>query len=63
MINRKFINFKTYNGFLAKKNEIPEDSIVFIQENNCIWARGKEYICDGPSTASVERDTLTFKTG
>ena len=47
MINRKFINFKTYNGFLAKKNEIPEDSIVFIQDRQCIWARGKEYICDG----------------
>ena len=50
MINRKFINFKTYNGFLDKKNEIPEDSIVFIQDRQCIWARGKEYICDGGST-------------
>ena len=65
MINRKFLNFKTYNGFLARKNEISEDSIVFIQDQDkpCIWARGKEYICDGPSTASVERNTLTFKNG
>ena len=55
MINRKFFNFKTYDGFLAKKNanEIPEDSIVFIQDRHCIWARGKEYICDGPYTSSV----------
>lgn len=61
MINKRFLNFKTYNGFLAKKDEIPEDSIVFIQDKPCIWARGKEYICDGPSIASVENDTLTFK--
>lgn len=63
MINKRFLNFKTYNGFLAKKDEIPEDSIVFIQDKPCIWARGKEYICDGPSIASVENDTLTFKNG
>lgn len=63
MINKRFLNFKTYNGFLAKKDQIPEDSIVFIQDKPCIWARGKEYICDGPSIASVERDTLTFKNG
>ena len=63
MINKRFLNFKTYNGFLAKKDEIPEDSIVFIQDKPCIWARGKEYICDGPSIASVENDILTFKNG
>ena len=63
MINRKFINFKTYGGFLEKKNEIPQDSIVFIQYRQCIWARGKEYICDGPYTASLSDGVVTFKNG
>lgn len=63
MINKRFLNFKTYNGFLAKKDEIPEDSIVFIQDKPCIWARGKEYVCDGPLTSSVENNTLTFTNG
>lgn len=63
MINRKFINFKTYNGFLAKKNEIPNDAIVFIQDKPCIWAHGKEYVCDGPYTANTEGQSLKFKNG
>ena len=63
MINRKFINFKTYNGFLAKKNEIPNDAIVFIQDKLCIWAQGKEYICDGPGTTAIVDNTLTFTNG
>lgn len=63
MINRRFLNFKTYNGFLAKKNEIPNDAIVFIQDKLCIWAQGKEYICDGPNTAAIVDNTLTFTNG
>lgn len=65
MINRKFINFKTYNAFKAKlnDNEIPEDSIVFIQDKLCIWAHGKEYICNGPYTADKDGQSLKFKNG
>lgn len=63
MINRRFINFKTYNAFLAKKNEIPNDAIVFIQDKPCIWAHGKEYVCDGPYTANTEGQSLKFKNG
>ena len=63
MINRKFLNFKTYRNFAEKKAEIPEDSIVFIQDKACIWARGKEYICEGPIVTSVKDGTLTFKHG
>lgn len=65
MINRKFINFKTYNAFKAKlnDNEIPEDSIVFIQDKLCIWAHGKEYICNGPYTAEKDGQSLKFKNG
>lgn len=62
MINRKFLNFKTYNAFLEKlnSNEIPQDSIVFIQDKLCIWAHGKEYQCSGPSTSTAADGTLTF---
>ena len=65
MINRKFINFKTYNAFKAKlnENEIPEDSIVFIQDRLCIWAHGTEYICNGPYTAEKDGQSLKFKNG
>lgn len=63
MINRRFFNFKTYNGFLAMKDQIPEDAIVFIQEKTCIWAHGKEYVCGGSQNAAVAKDTLTFSNG
>jgi hypothetical protein len=65
MINRRYLNFKTYNAFLEKLNndEISQDSIVFIQDRLCIWAHGKEYICDGPYTANTENNSLKFKNG
>ena len=63
MINKRFLNFKTYNGFLAKKDQIAEDSIVFIQDKPCIWARGKEYVCDGPYSAKAADGLFQFKNG
>ena len=63
MINKRFLNFKTYNGFLAKKDQIAEDSIVFIQDKPCIWARGKEYVCDGPYSAKTTDGLFQFKNG
>lgn len=75
MINRRFFNFKTYNGFLAMKDQIPEDAIVFIQEKTCIWAHGKEYFCSDsqnadvtpvvnvPDTATIANNALTFSNG
>lgn len=63
MINKRFLNFKTYNGFLAKKDQISEDSIVFIQDKPCIWARGKEYVCDGPYSAKATDGLFQFKNG
>lgn len=61
MINKRFLNFKTYNGFLAKKDQISEDSIVFIQDKPCIWARGKEYVCDGPYSSNIQNNVLNFR--
>lgn len=67
MINRRFINFKTYDAFRAAleadPSEIDPKSIVFIQDKPCIWTHGKEYICDGPYTADAINNTLTFKNG
>lgn len=52
-LNYRFLNYKHYSSFLSdlNNNKISEDSIVFIQDKPCIWARGKEYVCIGPNTA------------
>jgi hypothetical protein len=55
-INFRFLNYKHYTSFKAALDDdrISSDSIVFIQDKPCIWARGKEYVCDGPTTTSTE---------
>ena len=65
MIKRRFLNYRTYNAFKADldNQEISDESIVFIQDKPCIWAHGKEYVCDGPYSAGVTNNTLTFKNG
>jgi len=72
-INYRFLNYKRYSKFLEDLNtdvseqrpygNIREDAIVFIQDNLRIWARGNEYVCDGPSATRIDSDTLTFKNG
>lgn len=64
-INFRFLNYKHYASFKAAldDNRISTDSIVFIQDKPCIWARGKEYVCDGPTTTSTEGQSLKFKNG
>lgn len=64
-LNYRFLNYKHYSSFLSdlNDNKINGDSIVFIQDKPCIWARGKEYVCDGPNTADIQNDTFTFKNG
>lgn len=64
-INFRFLNYKHYNSFKTAldNNRISNDSIVFIQDKQSIWARGKEYVCDGPITAGIAGNTLTFKNG
>lgn len=65
MIKRRFLNFQTYKAFeTARDNaEISKESIVFIQDKPCIWAHGKEYVCDGPYTSSINSQSLEFKNG
>lgn len=62
-INFRFLNYKHYNKFLQDlaQDKVREDAIVFIQDKLRIWARGKEYACDGQHVANVEGDTLIFK--
>lgn len=64
-LNYRFLNYKHYNTFDRdlKDDKILEDSIVFIQDKPCIWAHGKEYVCDGPDTADIQNGTFTFKNG
>lgn len=60
--NYKFINYKKYQNFAADlaDNKISNDSIVFIQDKLRIWARGKEYVCNGPKGAELTQGMLSF---
>lgn len=65
-IKFRFLNYKKYSSFQTalRDGRILDDSIVFIQDKNCIWARGKEYVCDGPYTTDTDNDgTVTLKRG
>lgn len=65
-IKFRFLNYKKYSSFQTalQDGRILDDSIVFIQDKNCIWARGKEYVCDGPYTTDTDVDgTVTLKRG
>ena len=65
-IKFRFLNYKKYSSFQTalRDGRILDDSIVFIQDKNCIWARGKEYVCDGPYTTDTDVDgTVTLKRG
>ena len=65
MIKRRFLNYRTYDAFKADldNQEISDESIVFIQDKPCIWAHGKEYVCDGPYTSNINSQSLEFKNG
>ena len=60
--NYKFINYKEYQNFVRdlNDNKINSDAIVFIQDKLRIWARGKEYICNGPKSAELNQGMLSF---
>ena len=62
--NRRFLNYKEYDNFQRDLNDgkISEDSIVFIQDKHCIWARGEEYA--GNLILDYDKDTkiATLKT-
>lgn len=62
-INFRFLNYKKYDTFThdLSQEKVREDAIVFIQDKPCIWARGKEYVCDGQYTSNIEGNILTFK--
>ena len=49
-INYRFLSYKTYNKFREDlaEGKIRNDSIAFVKDKLCIWAHGKEYVCDGP---------------
>ena len=62
-INYRFLNYKKHASFKTAldDNRIKDDSIVFIQDTQSIWARGKEYVCDGPYTTETDGNTITLK--
>ena len=67
-INYRFLNYKRYNKFLddLRDNKVREDSIVFVQDelHPCIWARGKEYVCEGPFLSTLDQiDGFVLRNG
>lgn len=60
MINYRFLNYKHYKTFQDELDQINDDSIVFIQDECCIWARGQLYRCGGTGTATLDSHTLNF---
>lgn len=63
MINYRFLNYKKYSTFEQDLSQISDDSIVFIQDKSCIWARGHLYQCEGAGDANLNNGTLVFKDG
>ena len=67
-INYRFLNYKRYNKFLddLRDNKVREDAIVFVQDelHPCIWARGKEYVCEGPFSSTLDEiDGFVLRNG
>lgn len=61
MINYRFLNYKRYSTFLSNLDQISNDSVVFIQDKCCIWARGQLYKCGGAGSGSIADNSLIFK--
>lgn len=60
MIENRFIHYETLNGFQADKENIADNSIVFVKENNKIYTHGAEY--GGASkTIDIVDDVLQMK--
>lgn len=43
MINRRFFYYKTRAAFERDKSQIPNEAIVFIEDERIIWTHGQEY--------------------
>lgn len=61
MINYRFLNYKRYSTFQSDIDQISNDSVVFIQDKCCIWARGQLYKCGGAGKGSINESSLVFK--
>ena len=55
MINNRFLYFKTEADFIRHRLEIPQQSIVFIQDKKLIWTHG-EFYGDVPVAITVDSE-------
>lgn len=56
MINNRFLYFKTESDFIQHRLEIPQQSIVFIQDKKLIWTHG-QFFGDVPEAVTVTVDS------
>ena len=58
--NSSFVYFKKYKNYAKQKDQIPANSLVFVEDRNSIWTHGVEF---GGSGVTIEQDgnSWTFK--
>lgn len=61
-LNYRFLSYNKYENFLQDKEDILPDTIVFIKDKRCIWARGNEYAGNLTLDYDEETHTATLKT-
>ena len=61
-LNYRFLSYNKYENFLQDKEDILPDTIVFIKDKRCIWARGNEYAGNLTLDYDKETHTATLKT-
>lgn len=61
-LNYRFLNYLYYDSFKddLENDRILPDTIVFIQDKRCIWARGKEYTGNVSISVDGETDTISI---
>ncbi len=59
MIDKEYFYFKTKAGYEAKKAEIPNQALVFIEDTNIFITHGKEFIGQKFTIDAVSLKTLT----
>ena len=58
MINRRFLFFKKEEDFLSKKDEILNNSIVFVEDERYIWTHGEKYVCNEENLLNLIDDKV-----
>lgn len=59
MLNHKFLYFANHATFLKNVDNIPKESITFIQQSNCIYAYGQYFYCNSEGVSEALKNFVT----